>query len=147
MLATGFTFPKQGILIGIQVSPTNQSWRKADADKISNCCLFFHSMSLWLKCISLWSIWKDRETVKHNAKILTGAGMVLLPLDPGYFTGSCRNLLTDCYKLRAGIRELEATLLQRLGPVGDPFDQFIETKSFLHPRQWDIFHTTKLDKI
>lgn len=25
MLATGFTFPKEGILIGIQVSPKNQS--------------------------------------------------------------------------------------------------------------------------
>lgn len=94
-------------------------------------------MYLWLKCISLRSIWKDNETEsnKHKAEILTGAGTVLLPPDPGYFTGSCRNLLTDCYKLRAGIRELEATLLQRLVPVGDPFDQFIETKSFLHPRQ------------
>lgn len=52
-----------------------------------------------------------------------------------------------CYKLRAGIRELEAILLQRLVPVDDRYGQFIETRSFLHARQWDIFHTTKLDKI
>lgn len=148
MLATGFTFPKQGILIGIQVSPKNPSWRKTDTEEVSNRCLFSIT-SLWLKYISLQSSCKNYEieSYKHNGEVLAGAGTVLLPLDPGYFTGSCRNLLRDCYKLRAGIRELETTLLQRLVPVDDRCGQFIETNSFLHARQWDIFHIPKLDKI
>lgn len=84
MLATGFTFPKEGILIGIQVSPKNQSWERTDTEELSNCCLVFIHVSLWLKCVSLQSILKCSKMVrnKHHGEIFTGfpgAGLVFSP--------------------------------------------------------------------
>lgn len=81
MLATGFTFPKEGILIGIQVSPKNQSWERTDTEELSNCCLVFIHVSLWLQWVSLQSVLKCSKTVrnKHHREIFTrfpGAGLV-----------------------------------------------------------------------
>lgn len=90
MLATGFTFPKEGILIGIQVSPENQSWERTDTEEFGNCCHVFIHVSLWLKCVSVQPILKCSKTVgnKHHGEIFTGfpgAGLVFFTLGPDGF--------------------------------------------------------------
>lgn len=40
MLATGFTFPKKGILIGIQVIPKTKV-EEGLTEELINCCLVF----------------------------------------------------------------------------------------------------------
>lgn len=75
LLATGFTFPKKGILIGIQVSPKNQSLERTNTEELSSFCLAFIHVASWLKCVFLHFILKCSGTVwsKHHGEIFTGS--------------------------------------------------------------------------
>lgn len=84
LLATGFTFPKEGILIGIQVSPRSQSLERTNTEELSCFSLVFIHVALWLKCAFLHFILKCSVTVrnKHHGEIFTGfnkAGLVGFP--------------------------------------------------------------------
>lgn len=83
MLATGFTFPKKGILIGIQVIPKTEV-EEGLTEELINCCLVFvhTSVNVFLCNLSGSAL---RQRNKHNREIFTGAGPVFFLLSAGSF--------------------------------------------------------------